>query len=73
MFALEELKQLVDTLPYEFRLLGGDGEIYYSGRCADIAEAGDYQAFAPLDWAETDSDCTCLEYREAGKGSWIPL
>ena len=61
------------SLPYEFRLLDDDGEVYFSGRCGDIAAAFEDAAFAPLDWAEPNFGCTELQYRAVGATEWETL
>jgi hypothetical protein len=65
----EERQALATGMPYEFRLLDDDGEVYYLGRCGDIADAYEEQAFAPLDWAAGEG-AVSLEYRKAGTTGW---
>ena len=62
-----------DLLIYEFRLSDDDGEVYYVGRCGDLDDAYEEQAFAPLDWAMADSGCTTMEYRKVGTSNWETL
>jgi hypothetical protein len=52
------------ALPYEFRLLDGDGYLYYEGRSDDRDSEA---AFAPLDWAEGYAGAVTIEYRRNGK------
>ena len=66
-------KAMVDDLPYEFRLRDDDGELYFSGKCGDLAKADQDHAFAPLDWAMNDSGCTWMEYRKVGEKEWRQL
>ena len=57
-------------MPFEFRLLDDDGEIYYVGACGDLEKADGDNAFAPLDWAAGDVGCTTMEYRKHGETEW---
>lgn len=66
-------KATVDALPYEFRLLDDDGELYFSGKCGDLDNADQDHAFAPLDWAMNDSGCTRMDYRKVGEKEWKTL
>ncbi len=62
-------QEMANLYPHPFRLLDGDGQVYFYGRsqsCDDDA------AFAPLDWAKGDSGCTSVEYLDPW-GEWIPL
>lgn len=61
--------ELLDQYPHPFRLLDGDGNVYYYGRSQT---SDDEAAFAPLDWAKGDSGCTTVEYLD-GYGDWTPL
>jgi len=70
--ALAELQALAAKLPYEFRLLDDDGEVYFTGKCGDIMEADADHAFAPLDWAE-QFGCTSMEYRQQNHTDWEQL
>ena len=47
--------------PYPFRLLDGNGNIYFYGISMTC---DDEEGFAPLDWAKYDSGCTTVEYRD---------
>jgi hypothetical protein len=67
---LQGVQNLADTLPYEFRLLDDDGEVYFEGKCGDLNEADGDQAFEPLDWAETRYGCTKMQYRKVGNEKW---
>lgn len=60
----------VATLPYEFRLYDDDNVLYYEGRCADITQVPEEQAFAPQDWAMNDSGCTSTKFRKVGATDW---
>ncbi|MGV2866373.1 hypothetical protein [Achromobacter sp. AGC39] len=60
-------------MPFEFRLLDDDGGIYYTGRCGDLDQADGDHAFAPLDWAESGSGCTEMQYRRLGETEWKTL
>jgi len=54
------------TLPYEFRLVDGDGGVYYHGRSSDSS------SFGPLDDFGTGwAGCTEIQYLE--NGHWQPL
>lgn len=53
-------------LPHRFQLFDDDGNVYYEGRSSS---ADDDDAFDPLDWAESDSGCTYIEYQQAD-GTW---
>jgi hypothetical protein len=44
------------SLPFEFRLLDDDGNVYYVGRAND-------QDFDPLDWAKGYAGCTEIQFR----------
>jgi hypothetical protein len=59
----------------KFRLLDGDGQVYYLGR---ILEGGpnsdDDAAFGPLtDFGMPDSGCVEIEYLNAATGEWVAL
>lgn len=52
-------------LPFPFRLLDDDGELYYEGRSDDNDSE---RAFAPLDdFGMPDSGCTDIQYIRNGK------
>jgi hypothetical protein len=56
----------VMRLPYQFRLLDDDGEVYYKGFCSCGS------SFAPLDdYGMPDSGCTEIQYLVNGK--WATL
>jgi hypothetical protein len=42
-------------VPFEFRLLDDDGNVYYVGRASDID-------FNPLDWAKEFAGCTEIQF-----------
>jgi hypothetical protein len=53
-------------LPYRFRLLDDDGEVYYEGRMSELD-------FDPLDdYGMPNAGCTELQYRE-GNGPWTRM
>ncbi len=58
---------------HEFRLLDGDGEVYYQGVCEGLDDADGDQAFAPLDWAMNNDGCTTMEVRRRGEEEWCDL
>lgn len=64
---------LAKQLPYEFRLLDDDGEVYFSGKCGDLEQADGDQAFEPLDWSESRYGCTEMQYRKVGEEEWRTL
>jgi hypothetical protein len=67
-------KAYVATLPYEFRLYDDDNVLYYEGRCGDITQAPEEEAFLPQDWAAADSGCTSTKFRKAGStAEWEDL
>jgi hypothetical protein len=55
-----------------FRLLDGDGILYYSGRLLGDAESED--GFGPLDdYGTPDSGCTTIQYLKPDTGKWETL
>jgi hypothetical protein len=68
----EEVNAEVPKMPYEFRLLDGDREVYYEGRCGDITDAYESAAFAPEDWAAGDGVVE-TQYRKVGAAVWRTL
>jgi hypothetical protein len=54
----------LDELPYRFRLLDDDGEVYYLGRSDDQDSEA---AFAPLDWAADHAGCAEIQYWRDGR------
>jgi hypothetical protein len=66
-------KETVAALPYEFELFDDDGERYYSGKCGDVANADESQAFAPLDWAMSEAGATYMMIRKVGQTQWEQL
>jgi hypothetical protein len=55
-----------------FRLLDGDGIVYYTGRFLGDAESED--GFGPLeDYGTPDSGCTGIQYRNPATGQWEAL
>lgn len=57
----------------EFRLLDGDGEVYYEGVCKDLDDQREESAFEPLDWSNRRDGCTSMEYRKKGATEWRQL
>jgi hypothetical protein len=53
-----------------FRLLDGDGEVYYQGRHLQTTDT-ERDVFAPLDWGSGYAGCTSLQHREGG--SWVDV
>jgi hypothetical protein len=53
----------LSRLPFQFRLLDDDGEIYYQGRSDDRDSE---EAFEPLDWARDHAGCTEIQYLRDG-------
>jgi hypothetical protein len=58
----------LSQLPYQFRLLDDDGELYYQGRCDDRDSD---EAFEPLDWARDYAGATEIQYFRDGR--WVTL
>lgn len=54
----------LSQLPFQFRLLDGDGEIYYQGRSDDRDSE---EAFEPLDWASAHAGATEIQYFRDGR------
>lgn len=59
--------------PYEYRLLDGDGNEDLRGRCGNLDEADEEQAFAPLDAFMGSWGCSIMEYRKVGTEDWTEL
>ena len=55
-------------LPYRFRLLDDDGEVYFLGQSNDKSSQ---EAFTPLDDYGSAWGCTDIQYLENGK--WVSL
>lgn len=70
---IQRFEEWIKALPYEFRLLDGDEEVYFIGRCEDLAEADADHAFAPLDWAQGNYGCVEMQYRKVGEKEWVVL
>lgn len=68
-FPLENAIQL----PYEFRLLDADSNIYYEGRCDNPGNFDETQAFSPLDFATDDAGATEMQYRAGTDHKWETL
>jgi hypothetical protein len=57
------------ALTKRFRLLDGDGQVYYEGYSDDSDSEG---AFGPLDdFGRDNAGCVCIEYLE--ESAWVPL
>jgi hypothetical protein len=54
---LELAEKWPDLVPFEFRLLDDDGNVYYVGRASDID-------FNPLDWAKEFAGCTEIQFKD---------
>lgn len=67
----ERLKSQANSLDHEFRLLDGDDEVYFEGRCSEPDVSAD--PFAPLDVVGTAYGCVTLEYRKVGATDWVQL
>ena len=72
-YGLDSADKLAAALPFEFRLLDDDGEVYFSGKCGNLDEADADQAFEPLDWAERNFGCTEMQYRLNNEQEWRTL
>ena len=70
---IPSLTNMAKAMPYEFRLLDDDGEVYFAGKCGDLEQADADQAFEPLDWAEPRYGCTEMQYRKRGEAKWRTL
>ncbi len=70
---LQSAQSEANAMPYEFRLLDDDGEVYFTGKCSDLNEVDADQAFEPLDWAEPRYGCTEMQYRKVGDQEWETL
>ncbi len=53
-------------LPFKWRTMDGDGEIYYEGRSSE-------EDFKPLDFATADAGCVSIEYHNPTTGRWEEL
>jgi len=58
-----------EGMPFKFRCLDDDGEIYFYGYSSSC---DDEKAFAPLDRIGAEYGCTSIEYRNE-KGEWEEL
>jgi hypothetical protein len=55
-----------------FRMLDGDGELYYTGRLLDERDEADVEWFGPLDdFGRPYAGATTIEYFENGK--WVEV
>jgi|10_taG_2_1085330.scaffolds.fasta_scaffold00058_49 hypothetical protein len=54
------------SLPFRFRTLDEDGEVYFIGR-------SDEPTLDPLDWAMWDAGCTSIEYYNPSTKRWETL
>ena len=52
-------------MPYRFRLLDGDGEVYYGGRYSEFAldGAGWGSLYDALKWGESNAGCADLQVK----------
>jgi hypothetical protein len=67
-----QCKRLAAGEGARFRLLDGDGILYFSGRLLGDDESGD--GFGPLDdYGTPDSGCTTIQYLSPGTGKWETL
>ena len=56
------------------KLYDDDGVLYFSGRIApETLDADADTAFLMLDWAERDTGCTRMDYRDPKDGQWKTL
>ncbi len=60
-FILNQEKEITNKFKYKFRLLDGDGNVYFEG----LATKND--SFDPLDFLGNEFGCTDLQYFENGK------
>jgi hypothetical protein len=68
------LKEIVATMPTQFRLMCGDGKVIVHGYMKDIEALETVDAFAPQDWATPRFGAAELQYRPAGSGAkWSVL
>lgn len=58
-----------EGMPYKFRCLDDDGEVYFYGFSSSC---DDSEAFAPLDYTGEDYGCTSIEYQNEN-GEWEEL
>lgn len=70
---IAELDALAEKLPYEIRLLDDDGNVYYTGKCGDITDAYEEQAFEPQDFFMDYAGCTETQFRKVGTTAWETL
>lgn len=59
--------------PYEWATFDDDGHAVYSGRCGDLGQADQDNAFAPLDYSAADCGATEMRYRKLGETEWKTL
>lgn len=59
-----------DNMPYKFRLLDDDNEVYAYGYSDDCNSE---EAFAPLDRYMNDYGCTSIEYKNSDTGEYEPI
>lgn len=65
--------EYANELPCEFRLLDGDMNIYFEGRCADPGLYGADEVFEPLDRIGEAYGAVHMEYRNVGDEEWEVL
>lgn len=56
--------------PYQWQTKDDGGYLVYQGRCGDLDEADQENAFAPLDFSTADCGATYMEYRKLGETQW---
>lgn len=67
---IKELDEIAAALPYEFKILDDDDNLMYGGKCGDLAEAEELDAFEALDWATDEAGATEFQYRKTGETKW---
>ena len=62
-----------DQATQRFRMLDGDGNIYYGGRCTpELLDGSEELAFSPLDdFGMPNAGCVEIQFHE--RGEWRPL
>lgn len=71
--SIAELNALAAAMPFEFRLLDGDGEVYYEGKCGHITDAFEEDAFEPQDYFESYAGVVETQFRKVGDTEWETL
>lgn len=65
--------EYADGLPFEFRLLDDDMNVYFVGRCGDLDQADGDEAFEPLDCVGKRYGAVQMEYRRFKDQEWEML